>query len=61
MTGALLSAFGIIHAYELGPGGITSHFGFMAAPEFSIAYLLVAALFWVVALLARNRRDDGIS
>ena len=61
MTAALLSAFGIIHAYELGPGGITSHFGFMAAPEFSIAYLLVAALFWVVALLARNRRDDEIS
>ena len=61
MTAALLSAFGIIHAYELGPGGITSHFGFMAAPEFSIAYLLVAALFWVVALLARNHRDDEIS
>jgi adenine/guanine/hypoxanthine permease len=61
MAAALLSAFGIIHAYELGPRGITSRFGFMAAPEFLIAYLLVAALFWAVGLLARHRRDDEIT
>jgi len=33
----------------------------MAAPEFLIAYLLGAALFWAVGLLARHRRDDEIT
>lgn len=57
---ALLSMFGIIHAYDLGPGGITSRFGFMAAPEFLLAYLLVAALFLAVAWAAKKHRDDAI-
>jgi len=54
IAAALLSASGIIHAYELTPGGITSRFGVMAAPEFFIAYFLLAALFFAVALLARK-------
>lgn len=57
---ALLSMFGIIHAYDLGPGGITSRFGFTAAPEFLLAYLLVAALFLAVAWAAKKHRDDAI-
>jgi AGZA family xanthine/uracil permease-like MFS transporter len=56
LTAALLSMFGIIHAYDLGPGGVTSRFGFMTAPEFMVAYLLVAGLFWSIALLARSDR-----
>jgi AGZA family xanthine/uracil permease-like MFS transporter len=54
LVAALLSACGVIHAYELNPGGITSRFGFIAAPEFLIAYSLVAALFLAVALLERR-------
>ena len=58
LAAALLSAFGIIHAYDLGAGGVTSRFGLMAAPEFFFAYVLVAALFWAVALIARNHREE---
>lgn len=57
MTAALLSAFGIIHAYELSPAGITSRFAFMAAPDFLIGYLMVAALFAAIALMAGKRRS----
>jgi AGZA family xanthine/uracil permease-like MFS transporter len=58
LAAALLSAFGIIHAYDLGAGGVTSRFGLMAAPEFFFAYVLVAAWFWAVALIARNHREE---
>ena len=34
VVAALLSACGVIHAYLLTAGGITSRFGLMAAPEF---------------------------
>jgi len=52
LTAALFSALGIIHAYDLTPGGITSRFGVMAAPEFAVAYLLLALLFIAVGLIA---------
>ncbi len=54
LAAALLSASGIIHAYDLTAGGITSRFGLMAAPEFFASYLLLAALLFVVALIARK-------
>jgi AGZA family xanthine/uracil permease-like MFS transporter len=54
-TAALLSAFGIIHAYELTPGGIVSRFEFMAAPEFVAGYLLLVMLFLGIAILARKQ------
>jgi adenine/guanine/hypoxanthine permease len=57
LAAALLSAVGIIHAYDLTPGGATSRFGFMAAPDFFLGYLLVAALFAGVALVARNHES----
>jgi AGZA family xanthine/uracil permease-like MFS transporter len=50
LTAALLSALGIIHAYELTPGGIASRFGLFAAPEFFIGYILLAGLFFGVGL-----------
>jgi len=56
LAAALLSALGIIHAYDLTAGGVTSRFGWMAAPEFFIAYLLLATLFFAVALLGRSAR-----
>jgi AGZA family xanthine/uracil permease-like MFS transporter len=54
IAAALLSASGVIHAYELTPGGITSRFGLMAAPEFFVGYVLLAVLFFTVALFARK-------
>ena len=58
LAAALLSTFGIIHAYDLTPGGIISRFGLMAAPEFFFGYLLLAALFWGVAVTARRHKID---
>lgn len=58
LVAACLSAFGIIHAYALTPGGITSRFGFLAAPEFMVGYLLLAGLFYAVHLTAQKNRDD---
>jgi AGZA family xanthine/uracil permease-like MFS transporter len=55
VAAALLSATGIIHAYEITPGGIASRFGFMAAPEFFLAYLSFALLFLAVGWLAKHR------
>jgi adenine/guanine/hypoxanthine permease len=58
LAAALLSTLGVIHAYELTPGGIASRFGLMAAPEFFFGYLLLAALFAAVALAPQSRQDD---
>ncbi|MGE5216161.1 MAG: NCS2 family permease [Chloroflexota bacterium] len=57
LAAALLSGLGIIHAYELTPEGIVSRFGFLAAPDFLIAYLLLAGLFYAVDFAARKDRD----
>jgi AGZA family xanthine/uracil permease-like MFS transporter len=54
LAAALFSASGIIHAYELTPGGVTSRFGLMSAPEFFLSYLFLAVLFFVVARLGKN-------
>jgi AGZA family xanthine/uracil permease-like MFS transporter len=35
---AVLSAFGVIHAYALTPGGVVSRIGWWAAPEFALSY-----------------------
>jgi adenine/guanine/hypoxanthine permease len=54
LTAAFLSAVGIIHAYDLTPGGVTSRFGWLAAPEFFTAYLLLVLLFSLVAVTAKK-------
>jgi AGZA family xanthine/uracil permease-like MFS transporter len=48
LAAALFSAVGIIHAYDLTPGGVVSRFGLLAAPEFVVSYLLLFVLFVVV-------------
>ncbi len=48
LAAAFFSAVGIIHAYELTPGGVVSRFGFLAAPEFVVSYLMLFVLFLVV-------------
>jgi adenine/guanine/hypoxanthine permease len=58
LVAALLAALGVIHAYELTPEGLTSRFGFMAAPEFFLGYSLLAVLFAGFALAARKRPND---
>jgi adenine/guanine/hypoxanthine permease len=54
LAGALFSALGIIHAYELTPGGVANRFGLLAAPEFFLGYLLLAALFFAVTLWVKK-------
>jgi AGZA family xanthine/uracil permease-like MFS transporter len=46
-AGAILSFFGLIHAFQLTPQGIDTKIGWCAAPEFAISYAL-AAIFLVV-------------
>ena len=48
LAAALFAAVGIIHAYELTPGGVATRFGFFVAPEFTASYLLLFALFLIV-------------
>ena len=43
-AGALLSAVGLIHAYELNAEGILNRFGWMAAPGFAIGYFLTGVV-----------------
>ena len=44
MVAAVLSFFGVIHAYELIPAGVQNSFGFAAAPDFALMYGLSAGL-----------------
>lgn len=43
-----LSAVGLLHAYELTPGGVANRFGLWTSPAFTLAYALAALLFWVL-------------
>ena len=54
LAGAFFSALGIIHAYELTPGGVANRFGLLAAPEFFLGYLLLAVLFLAVTVSVRK-------
>jgi AGZA family xanthine/uracil permease-like MFS transporter len=58
VAAALLSALGIIHAYDLTRGGIASRFGWMAAPDFFVAYIFLAVLFFAAGRLMRPAADD---
>lgn len=59
LAAALFSAIGIIHAYDLTPGGVTSRFGLLAAPEFFVGYLLLAGLFWAVSFIDRKGTPES--
>jgi AGZA family xanthine/uracil permease-like MFS transporter len=50
-----LSAVGIIHAYQLTPGGVVSRFGWLAAPEFCLSYLLLALIFFATAFFTNKK------
>ncbi|HEX2386806.1 MAG TPA: NCS2 family permease [Candidatus Binatia bacterium] len=55
LAAAIFSAIGIIHAYELTPGGIVTRFGFFAAPEFVGAYLILFVLFLAVGWWEKSK------
>lgn len=56
LAAAFFAAVGIIHAYELTPGGVATRFGFLAAPEFSVSYLFLFVLFLAVGWWERRRK-----
>jgi adenine/guanine/hypoxanthine permease len=43
LAGAVLSFFGLIHAYDLNSAGIMNKLGIFAAPEFAVSYAAAAA------------------
>lgn len=58
-TAAVLSFFGIIHAYILTPAGVRNNFGFGAAKAYAVAYLIASLL--LVALHYYNRGRESES
>jgi adenine/guanine/hypoxanthine permease len=56
LAAAALSAVGVIHAYDLTPGGVVNKFGILAAPEFAVGYLMLACLFFATARFAKQSR-----
>ncbi|MCZ6626239.1 MAG: NCS2 family permease [Deltaproteobacteria bacterium] len=60
LAAALFAFIGIIHAYDLTPGGVTTRFSLFAAPEFAMSYLLLFVLFLAVGWWERkkNRQND---
>jgi len=57
LVAALLSAFGLIHAYQLTPSGVQTSFQWMAAPWFVFAYLVLSLIF-VMLGFSRHRRTQ---
>jgi adenine/guanine/hypoxanthine permease len=55
LAAAALSFVGVIHAYDLTPAGVANRFGFLAAPEFTAGYLMLAVLFFAFALVAKRQ------
>ena len=54
---ALLSYFGVIHAYLLTPTGVQNRFGFGVANSFALAYLSAALLLLALHFYNRNREQ----
>jgi len=54
LSAAIMSYFGIIHAYSLTPSGITYHFGLGAASEFAICYGIVSVFLMILQILHRR-------
>jgi AGZA family xanthine/uracil permease-like MFS transporter len=52
---AVLSAFGIIHAYKLSPNGVEGLIGWWVAPEFALAYAGGAAFLLACEWYSRGR------
>lgn len=49
LAASVMSAVGLIHAYQLTPNGVENYFAwFTAVPEFSIPYAVAAGLLWLL-------------
>jgi AGZA family xanthine/uracil permease-like MFS transporter len=52
---AVLSALGVIHAYELTATGVQNKFGLAAAPEFALMYGLSAGFLLLLHIANQER------
>jgi AGZA family xanthine/uracil permease-like MFS transporter len=57
-SAAVLSFFGIIHAYVLTPTGVQNSFGIGAAREYAIAYLIVSLLLLALHYYNKGRESE---
>ncbi|MDA8430901.1 MAG: NCS2 family permease [Geobacteraceae bacterium] len=58
---ALLSFFGVIHAYTLTPAGVQNNFGVGTARSFAVAYLCSALLLLALHFYNRGRERTGLA
>lgn len=59
LVAAVLSFLGVIHAYEITPGGTVSRLGLGMAPAFSWSYLGIAVLFFILYVRDYLRREKN--
>jgi len=57
---AVLSCLGLIHAFQFQGGFVANKFGWMAAPEFAAAYLLLAIVFFLFGRIGRVPEERGV-
>jgi len=55
LVAALLSCFGVIHAFLLSPQGIENRLGWWVAPQFTLSYLAAAAFLVLCHWYAQSR------
>jgi AGZA family xanthine/uracil permease-like MFS transporter len=55
---AVLSCFGVIHAYRLTPQGIENHLGWWVSPEFTLSYLASVVFLLVCHWYAQTRPNS---
>jgi AGZA family xanthine/uracil permease-like MFS transporter len=55
LAAAVLSCFGVIHAYRLSPQGIENHLGWWVSPEYTLSYLGAALFLLGFHWYARNK------
>jgi AGZA family xanthine/uracil permease-like MFS transporter len=56
---AILSCFGVIHAYALTPAGIEGRLGWNSAPAFALSYIAGAAFLLFCHWYVRSRKREG--
>lgn len=59
LAGAVLSAIGLMHAYDRTARGVENRFGWCAAPQFVVGYALMAAV--LLALHFREASRSGLA
>jgi AGZA family xanthine/uracil permease-like MFS transporter len=56
---AILSAVGLIHAFELTPSGIQNHFGWFVEPRFFTVYAVIASILLIIHKSSSRRRPGS--